>query len=353
MSTKFEMQIALYLSNDLEAATVLEMMRDWIAHNTKHNRNYKEGYFWTYNTLKEWHAQASFCSPKKLYNRICKLRDKGLIITKKFNKIKGDQTLWYRVNEEKYQQIINGTYINDDDDIQKPPKRNKKKETTKDALNSKGKMAHDFPTEGNSINNELNSNIKKKEIKRRGWYLPPDHEDYNTWKVSGHLQSKISKEYGLTFEQIEDAYTEFVLYNNAMGIKIQSIVAMFTLWCKRFAKKLKTYVKKTYKKTSKVVETKIGNCKEAILNLINLNKDNVATKINTALLEHFGPHKYKNMGLMELKPVYDSTTTTLDFVSIGLYLPDGIYRLRTLKSELLTIVRKIYYEVTKIKICGT
>lgn len=353
MSHHFESKLATYLKNDITAATVLEILRNWIAYNRRHNRNYREGRFWTYNTLKQWEEQVSFCTRKQLYNRICKLKDKGLIYTKKFNQGNGDQTLWYTVNEEKYQQIMDGTYINDDTDIDKPRKPKIKKLKVEDILDEKGKMADQFPNTGNSINNTINNKKKKKEIKRRGWYLPPDYEDYNTWAPSDHIKGKIKNEFQLTDEQIDDAYKEFVLYNNAMGIKIRSLVAMFTLWCKRFAKKVKRYVKKTYKRANKVIAAKVTDCKAAIVKLISINKDKKVSNLNTALLEYFGAQRYRDIGLMELKPIYDVCTSTLDFVSIGLYLPDGIYRLRTLKADLLSVVRTIYHDVVAVKVCGT
>lgn len=353
---QFNTKIVQHLKGDIVAASILEAIKAWVDFNSKNNTNFHEGYFWTYNTAEAWALQLGFCTVKQFYKKISKLRDRQLIYTKKFNCKKGDQTLWYRINQEKYQQIIDETYQDDDDSVPPPSKRKKPKQADNDSVVEEREMASDFPTAENSYITNISKKKKKKEIRRRGWYLPPDHEDYNSWSVSEHLRSKLKQEYRLTDAHIEDAYKEFVLYNNAMGIKIRSIVSMFTLWCKRYSAKLRRYVKRAKIAACKVNKVIVQPCKNKIISCIEFVKDSWVKGIHLALLEYYGPAKYKDLGLLELranKLNQDNNSIEIDFASsCGLYLPDGIHKLRAEKGVVLDILRRAGYQVSKVKICG-
>ncbi len=61
---------------------------------------YINGYYWTYNTIEEWHKQFPCWSLMTIRRLLKNLRDKNLVITGNFNKKGYDRTLWYTVNHE-------------------------------------------------------------------------------------------------------------------------------------------------------------------------------------------------------------------------------------------------------------
>lgn len=67
----------------------------------KDNRNYQDGNYWTYDSIKGWkEKEFPFWSESKLKRSFENLRVKELLITGNYNKLNIDRTLWYRVNYE-------------------------------------------------------------------------------------------------------------------------------------------------------------------------------------------------------------------------------------------------------------
>lgn len=82
----------------LEEALVLHQVHYWVNLNREARKNYREGYYWTYNTFKKWHEEFEFWSISTIKRIIKKLEKKQLIIVGRFNKLNIDRTKWYRVN---------------------------------------------------------------------------------------------------------------------------------------------------------------------------------------------------------------------------------------------------------------
>jgi hypothetical protein len=85
----------------LEEAIVLHQLHYWVNLNRDSKKNYRDGYYWTYNTFKKWHKEFEFWSISTIKRIIKKLEDKQLIIVGRFNKVNIDRTKWYRVNHNK------------------------------------------------------------------------------------------------------------------------------------------------------------------------------------------------------------------------------------------------------------
>lgn len=79
-------------------AIVLQQINYWIEINKKANRNYEDGRYWTYNTIKDWHDELPFMAEKTIKRTIDGLKSRGILITDNFNKKKFDRTLWYTIN---------------------------------------------------------------------------------------------------------------------------------------------------------------------------------------------------------------------------------------------------------------
>ncbi len=61
---------------------------------------------WIYNSLNDWHKQFSFWSLSKLRRIIKNLENKRILISKKINSKKWNQTKWYSINLEEYNKLF-------------------------------------------------------------------------------------------------------------------------------------------------------------------------------------------------------------------------------------------------------
>ena len=90
------------------AATVLQQVHYWVEYNKK-NKKYKayvNGYWWTYQSIKEWHENDfSYLTHAKVRSQFKSLRDEGLLIGLPLSKDKSDRTIWYRINYEKVEKL--------------------------------------------------------------------------------------------------------------------------------------------------------------------------------------------------------------------------------------------------------
>lgn len=70
----------------------------WICHNKANRTNFRNGRYWTYNSMKAYAELFPFWTVRQIRHIIETLRDKGVILTDKFNEESRDQTLWYTLN---------------------------------------------------------------------------------------------------------------------------------------------------------------------------------------------------------------------------------------------------------------
>lgn len=82
----------------LNEAIVLQQVHYWVQHNSKKGNNLREGYYWTYNSYREWQEQFPFWSLRTIKTVVKELENRGFLISANFNKMKTDRTKWYRVD---------------------------------------------------------------------------------------------------------------------------------------------------------------------------------------------------------------------------------------------------------------
>ena len=70
-------------------AVVITQLHQWIEYNKKHKKNYKDGYYWTYGSMKQWHEEYfDILGSVKTLRRVFKtLAEKGYLIVSNYNKI--------------------------------------------------------------------------------------------------------------------------------------------------------------------------------------------------------------------------------------------------------------------------
>ena len=88
-------------------AIVLQQIHGWLVSNEKRGLNYKNGRYWTFNSLKKWHENHfSFWSESTLKRVFTSLENKGILIVGNFNKSKLDRTKWYSIDYDRVYEIL-------------------------------------------------------------------------------------------------------------------------------------------------------------------------------------------------------------------------------------------------------
>ena len=94
--------------NGLNKAIFINQIHYWIELNKKTNKNFRDGYYWTYNTYSGW-VETDFCywSSDTIKRTVNALEEIGVVVsTSKYNKFKIDKTKWYRIDYDRLQEII-------------------------------------------------------------------------------------------------------------------------------------------------------------------------------------------------------------------------------------------------------
>lgn len=90
----------------LNEALVLQQLNYWIEVNRKTGKNFHEGRYWTYNSIRAWKEDnfdyLSLDTVKRTFARLVK---SGYLLTGNFNKDPRDKTKWYTINEEKLEEL--------------------------------------------------------------------------------------------------------------------------------------------------------------------------------------------------------------------------------------------------------
>ena len=88
-------------------AIVLQQIHGWLVSNEKRGLNYKNGRYWTFNSLKKWHENHfSFWSESTLKRVFTSLENKGILIVGNFNRSKLDRTKWYSIDYDRVYEIL-------------------------------------------------------------------------------------------------------------------------------------------------------------------------------------------------------------------------------------------------------
>lgn len=86
----------------LNEAIVLQQIHYWLVNNEKNNINFKNGRYWTFNSMKKWREETfPFLGMDALRRAFNNLEKKGILITGNFNQKGYDRTKWYTIDYQK------------------------------------------------------------------------------------------------------------------------------------------------------------------------------------------------------------------------------------------------------------
>ena len=84
----------------VNAAVILQHIAFWIKTNEANERNFHDGYYWTYNSLKAFQRLFPYMSERQINTALKKLIAEGIIMTGNYNEIRYDRTLWYALSKK-------------------------------------------------------------------------------------------------------------------------------------------------------------------------------------------------------------------------------------------------------------
>jgi len=84
----------------LVEAILLQNFAFWIAKNEANERNYFDGRYWTYNSVKAFQELFPYITTKQLRRALDHIIAEGLIITGNYNADRYNRTLWYALTEK-------------------------------------------------------------------------------------------------------------------------------------------------------------------------------------------------------------------------------------------------------------
>lgn len=140
-------------------ATVLQQVHYWIEVNRKKKNKevYKDGYYWTYRSIKKWHEEEfdylSFSTVRRTFDDLI---EDGYLITGEYNKFGADRTKWYRVNKDKisklYEKITNEKHLSN---MTNTNAQNEQMEKSKMSSSEMLKMSQPIQENNKRLNKEI------------------------------------------------------------------------------------------------------------------------------------------------------------------------------------------------------
>ena len=84
----------------LEEAIFLDTIAHWVRVNRAEERNFRDGRWWTYNTIKAFDELFPWWSSKQIRRIITSCKEQGALLTGDYNQDRRDRTVWYTLGDE-------------------------------------------------------------------------------------------------------------------------------------------------------------------------------------------------------------------------------------------------------------
>lgn len=98
MEHSFDIEIAQEYG--VECAIIIKHLYYWIKKNKACDKNFHDGMYWTYGSVKSFGELFPYMGDKKIRNAINKLESSGLIVIGNYNDLPFDRTKWYALTEK-------------------------------------------------------------------------------------------------------------------------------------------------------------------------------------------------------------------------------------------------------------
>lgn len=216
-------------------AVLLNHLWYWIEHNRANDKNYYDGEYWTFNSIKAFEELFPYASQKQIRTALKKLIDDDVIKTGNYNKLTYDHTTWYAFTELG-KSIMQKCKFDCDEKLNRiAPEGKTDYAKMSNRIAPEGKPIPDNNTYIKQDNNLTNNNTNKKHAERAVYY-PEDERLDETFKDFLEMRKKkrvpnTDRAITLAINKINDLAKRFDgTIDNEKAIKLieQSILAGWT-----------------------------------------------------------------------------------------------------------------------------
>ncbi len=197
----------------IDAAIVLQQVHYWVEVNRKKNSNFHEGYYWTYNTIKDWNKCFPFYGERTIQRIFKKLKDLGLLKVGNFNKAKFDKTSWYTIDYDVLYELVE-----EKQDMKSPSRQNDVIEET-ESVDEGDKVAESIRQNGVKEHDKVAESMRQNGVKEHDKMAEPIPE-INT-EITTEINTKT------TTETTNNRQSEIVC---ASGEAPSSILSIIERW---------------------------------------------------------------------------------------------------------------------------
>ncbi|KKN60096.1 hypothetical protein LCGC14_0535650 [marine sediment metagenome] len=205
----------------LHEAIIVQQIHYWLVGNEERTNNFRDGFYWTFNSYREWQQTFNFWSARTIQRLILDLQQKGILVVGNFNRLKIDKTKWYRID---YDKLSSWSPTNDIKDELSSTQRQTGTMVTKEVLDHGASLSSPLPETNAKTTTETNikERIEKGEpspplnlveqifIAMRSYYGYPDKIDQDPIPNYGKEGKSIKRmlERGLTPKQILECWID-------------------------------------------------------------------------------------------------------------------------------------------------
>ena len=147
-------------------AVLINNFQYWLAYNEANEKNFHDGYYWTYNSTKAYSELFPYVSERQIKSALKHLRDEGILQIGNYNKVAYDRTLWYSFTDLGKSIVqkctMESTKMSNGKDNDVPPIPNNN--SNNNSNNNKERKKEKKSTGYDVIINELISNDELKEL---------------------------------------------------------------------------------------------------------------------------------------------------------------------------------------------
>ena len=106
MTHSFDTEIAKEYG--VNCAIILQHLFFWIEKNRANEKNYHDGRYWTYNSVKAFSELFPYMTDKQIRTALKTLESEGLVITGNYNSSAYDRTKWYALTDRALSIFLSG-----------------------------------------------------------------------------------------------------------------------------------------------------------------------------------------------------------------------------------------------------
>ncbi len=93
-------QVDYAVEHGVSKAIIIANIHFWLTQNRKHERNARDGFYWTYSSASEYAKLFPYFKPNSIGKWLRELEEVGVLVSANYNRSAYDHTKWYTMPGE-------------------------------------------------------------------------------------------------------------------------------------------------------------------------------------------------------------------------------------------------------------